>query len=286
MGSNTQTTTAKVPEDMTKARGSLLEEILKGLASQQKAPFNLTYQPNELTTGANDMYKTLLGGTAGGAGGPQGVSGQTLDTMMPMAGITPDITNMLREGLSSGFAIDTSPVWAAKKAAYAQNIKDSITQAMQDMSFTGSRYGTGAMNVGGNIANRGALSLASEMAPIEAGALEGAAGRKLQAGGLGLNLAEMYNRAALERAGAASGAGQQQFANEQTMQDKEYNEWLRTQPGYGPLFAALQQYSTQYPFQQDTTTKQSQSFSSLLASILGTAAGGFASGYGSQLARP
>lgn len=274
MGSSTQTTTAQVPEGMQEIRKFFEDYLTKNLQTQPKAPFDLSYKPNELTTGASDMYKYLLGGTAGGAGGPQGVSGQTLDTMLPMAGITPDITNMLREGLSSGFATDTSPIWAAKKAAYAQNIKDSITQAMQDMAFTGSRYGTGAMNVGGNIASRGALSLASEMAPIEAGMQEGAAGRRLQAGGLGLNLAEMYNRAALERAGGAAGAGQQQFTNEQAMQDKAYLEWLRTQPGYGPLFQALQQYSTTYPFQQDTTTKSKGDFWSWFGDFLGKGAQG------------
>jgi hypothetical protein len=174
---------------------------------------------------------------------------------------------MLREGLSSGFAVDTSPVWQAKKAAYGQNIQDQITQAMQDMAFTGSRYGTGAMNVGGNIAQRGALQLASEMAPLEMGAQENAANRRLQAGQQGLTMADMYNQAALARAAGASTSGNQKWQNRNQAQQQQLQDWLRTQPGYGPIFEALMQYSTNYPFQTGGSTTTPFNIGALLNSI-------------------
>jgi hypothetical protein len=265
-------TLPQVPADMAKARNYGLNTIFQGLNNPTPAPFDLSYKANAPSADAGAMYKYLLGGTQGGTGGPQ--PGQSLESTMPMYSGIEDVTRMLKEGLASGFQTNLDPAWATMKANMGQTVQDQIAQAMQDMAFSGSRYGTGAMQVGGGLAQRGALNLASQFAPMEQTMLENAANRRVGLGSLGLSVADLYNNAALQRAAASQGYGQQEFQNTQTMQDKALQEWLRTQPGYGPLFSALMNMANQYPFQAQAPTVTTPWWQDLLTgAVTGGAAG-------------
>jgi hypothetical protein len=266
----------QMPADMSKARNYGLDFMTSNMGGN-KAPFDMNYNATPETMDAGALMKFLAGFSgspnqmtqggpqAGGKGAPGG--GMNLD-FLPQSSSFYDTQNMLKEGLNTGFLTDTSNQWNAKKAMYGQTLKDQIAQTWQDNFLGGGRVGTGVANVLGDVTNRAGIGLASEMAPYDTSMIEGAANRRAGLGTLGLGMSQFADTSAQNRAGALGAFGQQKFANQQTMQDKGYQEWLRTQPGYSPLWQSLMQYMTQYPFQGQSPTVATPWWQDLLKGLI------------------
>jgi hypothetical protein len=261
----------KMPAEMEGMRGQARNYITNNL-TPNAAPYNFDYNPNQYQQQAGGLLQRLAGGQNPGGGASPG-SSQRLEDLFPMSGAYNDTMGMLSEGLKTGFLTDTTNLWNAKKAAYSRNLQDSFAQTANDQALSGGRMGSGTANLMADQTGKAATGLAAEMAPYDTSMIEGAANRRAGLGNLGMGMSQLFEQAMSGRIEGLGKFGQQEYANTQQMQDKGYADWLRQQPGYGPIAQMLMQYSQNYPFSGSAPTVTQPWWQSLLG---GAAQGGSA----------
>jgi len=265
----------EMPKELGRTRDYISNYMKQGLENPATAPMDMSYKPSGATMDAGAMIKYLLGGSAssdaGGTPTPRTGAyppGDNAYDKMPVPGILGDTQNMLKEGMATGFRTDTDPLYQARRATMLDNLKKNIAQTMQDQVLKNARPGSGSARLVGEQTGTAERGFAADTLGLEANMQEAASNRRLQAGQQSTGVADMLMKELMNRIGMSSSYGQQEFQNTQTMQDKAYQEWLRKQPGYSPLFSGMLNYATSYPFQAQVPGMAEPAWMGLLKGLI------------------
>jgi len=199
------------------------------------------------------MYSYLLGQGGRGAVGdtaqgfPMPATGAYPG--IPMPGILGKAEAGLGAMMETGMPTGTAEWEKARKAQFEQSLQDTWAQQKEAAHMTGGRYGTGLMRTMGEAGGRATLGYETEVGRRQMAAQEAARGRQMGAYGMGTGLGGLLESILMGRMGGATGLEMGIWGEEQEAGVREYQEWLRRQPGYRPEFAATTQIAGQYPGQ-------------------------------------
>lgn len=222
------------------------------------------------------MYSYLLGqGGRGGVGTtsegfPMPATGAF--PAIPMPGVLGTTEAGLTEMMETGMPTATKEWERARKTQFEQQLSDELTAQMAERHAFGGRYASGAQRAIAETTGRAGLGYATEVGRRQIGSMEAARGRQMGAYGMGMGLGGLQEQILAGRMGGAAGLETGIWGMEQSQADREYQEWLRRQPGYRPEFGMTGQVAGQYPGQwmEDPAI----GFINSLIGAGGTAAGG------------
>ena len=192
--------------------------------------------------GGGPIQAPQIYGTPPGYGTPTATPGQ-----MPMPSILGNTQGTLEGMMATGNPVNMNPVYQAMMAQAQQNMGTQMDQAMQAMNLNNTRYGTMSAQRGGQIARQGITDLNAQFAPMQAQALENAAGRQMQGAQLGMQLGQLQNQIPLDRIMMANQMGNNQQQMAQGQNQLGYQDWMSRLAENRPYWQNAFQYAMGYP---------------------------------------
>jgi len=163
----------------------------------------------------------------------------------------PDILDpagqMTEAMMAGGMPVSQDPRYQARLAQTQQQLQEEVERSLAPRHLTGGRYGTGAQRAVTEATGRAFTNLAAETTAQEAMALEAARGRMMGAGELGRGLGALEAELPLQYAQLAGQVAPMRYQMMAEPMQREYQEWLRRQPGYRPELGMALQYGMGWP---------------------------------------
>lgn len=224
----------------------------------------LSAGPNSLLQSLSSMFKRGPGSLPGmdtleAIASGKGPGADVLNQFMKGGGPGSDILSRMAQ---TGMPTDVGPAWEAMKASQQRGIEQGAADLKQQFNFAGGLAGSPFGSAIGDYYNQASKDLNSILAQMSVGAQESARERQMGAadilGTKGLSAADILRGTALSAGGAQaqaglgfSGQGMQLGQILQSIQqsglDRQYQEFMRTQPQYNPLLNLMFGGATTYP---------------------------------------